>query len=424
MGSITEKLQAIIDSKEDIRASIINKGVDVPESTKFSDYPTKISSIPTEKIEAPENDVNFYDYDGFRIASYTIRDAQSYFEDFDTFRIDNMPTHTGLTFDGWNWDTMDLAKTSRKYADIGALYKTTDNATHIKVLINNPSIDILNTGLRLGAKISLNVDYGDGTVETKENTSTSATNVIINHTFPSAGFYDVKISITSNPNSTRYGFASTTSYGYRNYVIKEINIGNNVLLDQSYSLAYLDCKISFPSSVLITATYCFSYSTIPIVNLPVSSFTTSYMFYYFNGNISLPSSCESFSGTYFSQYSSIKRVIVPNTINTSSVGNTLFNNNRHLEVLSLPLGVTFNTSANTVQNCTYLKEFDVEDGWVPTQNITLSVSSVLKVDGMVRLFNNLGNTRTAITITLGRTNTGRLTSDQIAIATNKGYTIA
>ena len=350
-------------------------------------------------------------------------DAKRLFEEEETFNI-GLPTHQGLVFDRWNWDTRSLVRTTRNYADIGALYRTNDGATHIKVEILDTTKDIFNTGLRVGAKMVLSVDYGDGNVETKENTSTSSATILLSHTFPSAGTYDIKVSISSNPNSTKYGFSSTNTYAYRNYIIKEINIGDNVLLDQSYSISYLNCKVSLPSSVTITATYCFSYSTIPQINLSLSAFTTNYMFYYFNGNISLPSTCQSFTGTYFSQYSAANRVIVPNINTSASVGNTLFNNNRKLRVLSLPSNFTFSTSANTVQNCTCLSELDVEDGWVPTQNITLSVSSQLRVDGMIRLFTNLGETRTRITITIGRTNSARLSSRDIEIATNKGYTIA
>ncbi len=45
MGTITEKLDMIAQTKEAIRQAISGKGVSIPASTPFSDYPTKIASI-------------------------------------------------------------------------------------------------------------------------------------------------------------------------------------------------------------------------------------------------------------------------------------------------------------------------------------------------------------------------------------------
>src|SRR5690554_6014942 len=45
MATIAENLQGIIDSKEDIRLSIVNKGVSVPTTTKLSELPAKIDLI-------------------------------------------------------------------------------------------------------------------------------------------------------------------------------------------------------------------------------------------------------------------------------------------------------------------------------------------------------------------------------------------
>ena len=43
---------------------------------------------------------------------------------------------------------------------------------------------------------------------------------------------------------------------------------------------------------------------------------------------------------------------------------------------------------------------------------------------LVKFFNKLGTTTNTITLTFGSTNLNKLTADQKAIATNKGYTLA
>ena len=47
-------------------------------------------------VSAGQKDVNFYDYDGTIVASYSLSEAQS------LTALPNGPTHDGLVFQGWN----------------------------------------------------------------------------------------------------------------------------------------------------------------------------------------------------------------------------------------------------------------------------------------------------------------------------------
>lgn len=69
-------------------------------------------------------------------------------------------------------------------------------------------------------------------------------------------------------------------------------------------------------------------------------------------------------------------------------------------------------------------DLEIKNGWCKPLNI--SVCGNLTEENMVaHILNRLGtNTGSAITITLGSTNLGRLTADEKAIATNKGFTLA
>lgn len=61
MPTLQEKLSQTLHAKTDIKNAIIAKGVDVPESTPFSDYPEKIGEIGKPPwIQITET--NWYDY--------------------------------------------------------------------------------------------------------------------------------------------------------------------------------------------------------------------------------------------------------------------------------------------------------------------------------------------------------------------------
>lgn len=79
----------------------------------------------------------------------------------------------------------------------------------------------------------------------------------------------------------------------------------------------------------------------------------------------------------------------------------------------------FSTVVNT---CYYLKEL------YPPVNINgaLNISSCYQLshDSLIRVFNNLATLSSAKTITIGNTLKALLTSAEIAIATNKGWTVA
>ena len=77
--NIAQEISRLTAAKADIKTAIEGKGVVVPSTTKLDGYADLIDTIEQGggAEEAPENDVNFYDYDGFRVASYTIDEAKS-----------------------------------------------------------------------------------------------------------------------------------------------------------------------------------------------------------------------------------------------------------------------------------------------------------------------------------------------------------
>lgn len=140
----------------------------------------------------PEKDVNFYDYEGTRIASYTAAEAAGLTE------LPEPPEHDGLVFQGWNY-TLDEVQTSAHGADIGALYTTDDGRTRLYVEIasmERPEL-YLNLVLSSSGADAVTVDWGDGTGETSTDTGGK-----LQHTYGATGAYVITIAIPEGVDAT------------------------------------------------------------------------------------------------------------------------------------------------------------------------------------------------------------------------------
>jgi len=60
MGTTSNKLQKVLDSKEDIRTAIVGKGVECEITVPFSQYGSKIASIEQGGGNAVTEDPEFY----------------------------------------------------------------------------------------------------------------------------------------------------------------------------------------------------------------------------------------------------------------------------------------------------------------------------------------------------------------------------
>ena len=222
-----------------------------------SDFDTEIANLPSgggETPEAPEKDVNFYDYDGKRVYSYT----KSEFLALNEYPAN--PTHQGLTAQGWNWDYQDAVDYVTEYGilDVGQMYITDDGATRITIEISN---DTPEARRDVYIQLSLNgiaeINWGDGS-STEELTGTSlSTNVNTHHMFQ-GGTYVISIKPINNCQikfsyrdfSKIINCGNTTNIYYLNYMylsyIKEINIGKNVEIGENALRNITNFKLSMP----------------------------------------------------------------------------------------------------------------------------------------------------------------------------------
>lgn len=268
-------------------------------------------------VEPEEKDVNFYDYDGTRVYSYTKAEFLA------LQSMPENPTHTGLTAQGWNWALSDAQSyiPNVNILEIGQNYITDDGKTRLYVKLIEST---LNLNLRFGVYGgSTNyIDWGDGSERTTL-VANSKTTLSSNHSYSEIGEYVITIETTSgdgiffvgNSNSGSSLLSktdgSTIGYSYPNrpYIetIKKIEMGK---------VNHYDCDV-------------YSFMFLGGLETISISRTTS------NSNISR----FNFNGCSF-----LKFVVIPSNVLELS-GNSTFAACRAMKKISFPKNITLNNYA-------------------------------------------------------------------------------
>ena len=195
------------------------------------------SATPTATAKA----VNFRDYDGAILYSYTVDEAAALTE------LPPLPEHSGLACQGWNWSLDDI-KAMGRAVEVGAMYITDDGKTRIYIHLEDgrtsPMLGCCPNG-------TVTVDWGDGT-EPDTLTGTSATTVMWTptHEYGAAGDYVIKLSVSGsvgfagrdNNSNGSYLLRYSSSTDGRNQVyqnaIQKVEIGDSVTSISSYAFQY------------------------------------------------------------------------------------------------------------------------------------------------------------------------------------------
>lgn len=301
---------------------------------------------------APLKDVNFIDYDGTCLYSYT----KAEFANLEAFPA--APTHDGLTSQGWMY-TLAQAKTqaaSDGKLFVGHLYNTTDGKTRIKIVLTDGRLSCY---LGLFVNGSVTVDWGDGSATDTVTGSSVSTIVNTAHTWAAAGEYVISITATSG-NVVRIGgnasygqllWVTETASGTRNknivYMscIREVNIGDNCQIGSSVLNTAYHAKITYPSASAF-ATSAFGFG-VTMYELPIICFP--------RGMTSL--------GNYAVNNTAVKAVQIPDTV--ISLGTSAFNGCNSMSSVIIPASVT-DIGAACFQNCYGLGEIHFKGSNPPT----------------------------------------------------------
>ena len=205
-----------------------------------------------------QKDVNFYDYDGTLVASYSLSEAQS------LTALPDGPTHDGLVFQGWNWSLEKINALTRPM-NVGATYITYDGKTRLHIRI--AAEGRMNVPLYISQTVAngVTIDWGDGSAA---ETLAGTDSVNTSHTYASIGDYV----ITLDPvDGCTLGFgAGSSSYCvlgsndnngsvYRN-MLQAVQIGKSVasIGNYAFSSCYSLASITIPNGVTSINGYAFN----------------------------------------------------------------------------------------------------------------------------------------------------------------------
>ena len=175
-----------------------------------------LDTIPPE-----ESDINFWDYEGTLLYSWTLAELATKTE------LPPLPSHDGLVCQGWNWTLQDIKDAGREL-DIGALYITDDGKTRLYVDVDTETWDDFILNYWQSAKNAVTVNWGDGSAE--EISSTSGW-VTLRHVYESSGAYMITLAISGGATIIFTDLISDGESEYsraRNSMLTKVELGANV----------------------------------------------------------------------------------------------------------------------------------------------------------------------------------------------------
>ena len=336
-NTLEENVNRVKAAKTAIANAITAKGGTVSSGDGLEDFASDIASIPSGGGGSqPQKDINFYDYDGTIVNSYTAAE----FAELSSFP--NNPAHEGLTAQGWNW-TLSDAKTyvaANGKLDIGQMYITSDGKTRLYIrLIEGRLKPYLGlTGNSSGTAVS--IDWGDNS--TPKNVTLNTSTVYTPHEYASDGEYVISITVTTG--SIRF----LGSNSYFSDILRKSNFP-----DGNWDYVYANSLkgLAIGEHVTSCSDYCFyGCGSLETVVLPIgvvlgtNCFKTCYALTY----ITIPNSVTTISDNAFSGCNSLTHITIPNSVTT--IGSNAFSDCLSLTHITIPNSVT-TISYRAFTNC-------------------------------------------------------------------------
>lgn len=326
------------------------------------------------------NDVNFRDYDG------TILHSFSKDEFLALSALPELPKQKGLICQGWNWSLGD-AKEQVEYSgelEIGANYITDDGKTRLYITVPESRKRItLYYYTMVGNHMVLN--WGDGN-EDEQGSSTGAISFV--HEYQKAGDYVITLHSKTNKSfyfgnrSLNYSVLGNTSENTRVYpnMLKKLEIGANVAslgyggLQYCMSLRSISIPVSVTTYDVNSLRYCFAlkYLVIPQGVKQLGNYSLANC-YALNG-VSLPYSLTTFVSYCLYQCFTLNQLTLPKYV--TSINASTFGYCYGLSRFKVPAGITA-IETDTFYRCTGVACYDFTDhSAIPSLATTFTLSVV------------------------------------------------
>lgn len=324
-----------------------------------------------------EKDVNFFDYDGILIASYTKSEFLALNE------MPTNPSHTGLLAQGWNWSLADAKEYVTDYGvlDIGQTYTTESGNSEFDIELT------AKTGLSVTCNMIGNKNWGDG-----------VTGVGYTHTYSAPGKYTITCDGTSY-NGT-YIFASSSgtapqypiavrmtkvtrlpNYAFNNcYSLKYVTISNDITSLGSYvfNSCYSLRAVVLPSTITTMSngnfSNCYCLERLCLSKNSLGGSATSYMcsYCYNLKRLVIPPSAINLYGYFLQNCFDLTRIVIPNSVTT--ISNNAFSNSSGITEYDFRsyTAVPTLSSAGAFSNinfiCKMIVPDDLYNDWIAASN--------------------------------------------------------
>ena len=327
-------------------------------------------------VSVSPKDVNFYDYDGTILHSYTVEEAQALTE------LPELPTQKGLICQGWNYD-LETIKACNCAVNVGAMYITDDGKTRLYIRIASEGRMSVPLYFSQTVANGVTIDWGDGspteTLSYRGNASTT-------HTYASSGDYVISLDVTEGCTLGlgtisaaqciigRYNFEGMSSK------LKKVEIGKGVLVCTKYAFygCYSLASVTIPNSVTSINSeafyYCYSLTHITIPNSVTTVEDSVFWDCRSLRSVSIPNSVTLLKNNAFKQCYSLASVTIPNSV--TSLSNSTFYYCYSLTHITIPNSVT-EVTYNVFSSCSGLAFIDFS-----THNIVPSLLATTCFQGI------------------------------------------
>lgn len=243
------------DTMTDIADAIRNRA-----GTELTYKPTEmakaIAALKIKSATAGTSDVNFTDYDGTLLYSYTLEELAELTE------LPDLPEHDGLICQGWNW-TLEKLQAFNQPVNVGAYYITDDGATRLNITIATTGRMNVPLCFSFSDSSALYIDWGDGDT-TEQSLNSYTTSYISTHTYSEPGDYTISLTVDEGGRislgsgatdknvmgqDTWSSWANIAALAY-SAMLRSANLGANVTIrDCAFEGCYALASVTIPDSV-------------------------------------------------------------------------------------------------------------------------------------------------------------------------------
>lgn len=341
-SSVTVDVEANVGTK-----SITQNGTYTASADNVDGYSEVTVNVSGGGQEVPEKDVNFIDYDGTVLYSYTAQEALA------LTALPANPSHDGLTAQGWNWTLANMQSYVTKYGKclIGQMYITDDGKTRIHIALSDGRVSPT-LSLYCETSGTCVVNWGDGTAE-ETITGSGGSFAHTTHTYSASGAYTISLDVTSG----KFSLKGQNNYGTS---ILWANKPSNNSDNRTYQTAIREVHIGAGMGLREFAfKNCYTLFSLTIPDIEISNESGLFAGCRSLKTIVMPKDATSIS-YYMCQYCyGLKHIIFGEKL--TYIDTNAFSSCNALQSVTLPEGASY-INNGTFEDCYSLASVVVPDG--------------------------------------------------------------